>query len=53
MWYADEVGVENVYARILEFEAQFGEQWRPSALLAGVASKSGKLADVTLELTHA
>ena len=53
MWYADEVGVESVYARIREFESKFGEFWKPSALLAEVASKNGKLADVTLELTHA
>ena len=43
MWYADEVGVENVYARILEFEAQFGEQWRPSALLAASRPRAASL----------
>jgi 3-hydroxyacyl-CoA dehydrogenase len=34
MWYADEVGVARVYERIREFEAEFGPQWKPSALLA-------------------
>jgi 3-hydroxyacyl-CoA dehydrogenase len=38
MWYADEVGVKNVYARILEFEAAFGPQWKPSAFLANGAA---------------
>ncbi|MBV8196577.1 MAG: hypothetical protein JO263_00455, partial [Candidatus Eremiobacteraeota bacterium] len=33
MWYAGEVGVEHVYARICEFETEFGPQWKPSALL--------------------
>jgi 3-hydroxyacyl-CoA dehydrogenase len=37
MWYADEVGVARVYERIREFEAAFGPQWKPSALLARVA----------------
>jgi 3-hydroxyacyl-CoA dehydrogenase len=34
MWYAREVGVAEAYARIKEFEAAFGPQWKPSALLA-------------------
>jgi 3-hydroxyacyl-CoA dehydrogenase len=38
MWYADEVGVARVYERIREFEATFGPQWKPSALLARVAA---------------
>ena len=37
MWYADEVGVARVYERIRDFEAAFGPQWKPSALLARVA----------------
>ncbi|MBV9056118.1 MAG: hypothetical protein JO351_05720, partial [Candidatus Eremiobacteraeota bacterium] len=37
MWYADEVGLDRVYARIREFESQFGPQWKPSALLAKMA----------------
>jgi len=32
MWYADEVGVKKIYARILEFEKQHGELWSPSPL---------------------
>ena len=43
MWYADEVGVARVYERIREFEAAFGPQWKPSALLARVAESCGRL----------
>jgi len=41
MWYADEIGVDRVYARILEFESQSGAQWKPSSLLAEIAAKRG------------
>jgi 3-hydroxyacyl-CoA dehydrogenase len=44
MWYADEVGAKRVYERILEFENNFGAQWRPSRLLARVAKSGGKFA---------
>jgi 3-hydroxyacyl-CoA dehydrogenase len=37
MWYAGEVGVGRVYERIRDFEATFGPQWKPSALLARAA----------------
>jgi 3-hydroxyacyl-CoA dehydrogenase len=40
MWYADEVGVDVVYARVEEFRRDFGPQWAPSPLLAEIA-KSG------------
>jgi 3-hydroxyacyl-CoA dehydrogenase len=44
MWYAGEVGVARVYERIKEFEAAFGPQWKPSALLARVAMSGGTFA---------
>jgi 3-hydroxyacyl-CoA dehydrogenase len=44
MWYADEVGVARVYERICDFEATFGPQWKPSALLTRVAESRGSLA---------
>jgi 3-hydroxyacyl-CoA dehydrogenase len=53
MWYADEVGVARVYERILEFEAAFGPQWKPSALLARVAESGGKFAASHESVTHA
>ncbi|MBV8491802.1 MAG: enoyl-CoA hydratase/isomerase family protein [Candidatus Eremiobacteraeota bacterium] len=48
MWYADEVGAEKVYARILEFRREFGSQWTPAPLLVEVAAKGGKIADLTI-----
>ncbi|MGC9991210.1 MAG: 3-hydroxyacyl-CoA dehydrogenase NAD-binding domain-containing protein [Candidatus Cybelea sp.] len=46
MWYADEVGAGRVYERIRDFEATFGPQWKPSALLARVADDGGTLEGV-------
>ena len=39
MWYADWVGLQRVYARILEFEAQHGHWWKPAPLLARLAGE--------------
>ncbi|MBV9027962.1 MAG: NAD-binding protein, partial [Candidatus Eremiobacteraeota bacterium] len=44
MWYAGEVGVDRVYARIRDFEREFGAHWKPSALLAKMASFDKELA---------
>jgi 3-hydroxyacyl-CoA dehydrogenase len=44
MWYADEVGVALVCERIREFEAAFGPQWKPSALLARIAESGATFA---------
>ncbi|MBV8154447.1 MAG: enoyl-CoA hydratase/isomerase family protein [Candidatus Eremiobacteraeota bacterium] len=44
MWYADEVGVDTVHARIGEFEREFGPQWTPAPLLAEIAKSGGKFA---------
>jgi 3-hydroxyacyl-CoA dehydrogenase len=41
MWYADTVGLKNVYERICEFERQHGELWQPAPLLKELAL-SGK-----------
>ncbi|HTX58552.1 MAG TPA: 3-hydroxyacyl-CoA dehydrogenase NAD-binding domain-containing protein [Verrucomicrobiae bacterium] len=47
MWYADEVGVEKVYARIEQFRSEFGPQWTPSPLLAEIAKSGGTFATYT------
>ncbi len=44
MWYADEVGVENVYAAILRFKEEFGPHWQPARLLEEIAEAHGKFA---------
>jgi 3-hydroxyacyl-CoA dehydrogenase len=41
MWYADTVGLAEVYRRISEFERQHGELWAPAPLLKRLA-ESGK-----------
>jgi 3-hydroxyacyl-CoA dehydrogenase len=46
MWYAKEVGLQNVVNGLREFEAAFGPRWKPSALLV-------QAADGNRELTHA
>jgi len=37
MWYADTIGVKNVYERIRTFEKQHGDLWKPAALLRQLA----------------
>jgi 3-hydroxyacyl-CoA dehydrogenase len=39
MWYADSVGLKQVYARISEFHRQHGEIWQPAPLLARLAEQ--------------
>ncbi len=46
MWYADEVGVRNVYEAILRFQKEFGSHWQPSKLLAEIAKKNGTFSSV-------
>jgi 3-hydroxyacyl-CoA dehydrogenase len=41
MFYADSVGVKNVYDRIVELHKQHGHYWKPAPLLEQLA-KSGK-----------
>ena len=48
MWYADEVGVKQVYDRVREFG------WEPAPLLKQIAEANGKFAEYTKgELVHA
>ncbi len=47
MWYADEVGVAKVVARMKEFG------WDVAPLLAEIAQRGGKIADYSKELVHA
>ena len=39
MWYADTVGLQNVYRRIVEFHRRHGELWEPAPLLKRLAEK--------------
>jgi 3-hydroxyacyl-CoA dehydrogenase len=47
MWYADTVGLENVYRRVREFESQHGNLWTPAPLLKQLAGQGKKFADFT------
>jgi 3-hydroxyacyl-CoA dehydrogenase len=45
MWYADTVGLKNVYARISEFHKQHGETWAPAPLLKQLAEQGKTFSD--------
>jgi 3-hydroxyacyl-CoA dehydrogenase len=45
MWYADTVGLENVYRRVAEFEKQHGKLWTPAPLLKRLAEQGKTFAD--------
>jgi len=49
MWYADTVGLKEVYDRVLEFQTQHGEIWEPAPLLKQLAEQGKKFADFTRE----
>jgi 3-hydroxyacyl-CoA dehydrogenase len=39
MFYADNVGLPTVLARVHEYRRQFGDYWQPSALLETLVSE--------------
>jgi 3-hydroxyacyl-CoA dehydrogenase len=45
MWFADTVGVKNVYDRISEFHAEHGKLWEPAPLLQTLAEQGKTFAD--------
>jgi 3-hydroxyacyl-CoA dehydrogenase len=53
MWYADTVGLKNVYNRICEFEEQHGELWTPAPLLETLALEGKSFADFAPQKTAA
>ncbi|HSB76562.1 MAG TPA: 3-hydroxyacyl-CoA dehydrogenase family protein, partial [Terriglobales bacterium] len=44
MWYADTVGLTNVYQRVCEFRERHGELWEPAPLLRQLADTGGSFA---------
>lgn len=44
MWYADSVGVKNVYARVQEFHKRYGHLWEPAPLLKKLAESGSSFA---------
>jgi 3-hydroxyacyl-CoA dehydrogenase len=51
MWYADTVGLAKVLERILQFEKQHGDEWKPSALLLRLAGVGSTFAEFDRERT--
>jgi 3-hydroxyacyl-CoA dehydrogenase len=49
MWYADTVGLQKVYQRILEFQKQHGELWAPAPLLKRLAETGKTFAEFDKE----
>ena len=49
MWYADTVGIKNVYERICEFERQHGPQWSPAPLLTRLVEFGKNFSDLDKE----
>jgi 3-hydroxyacyl-CoA dehydrogenase len=45
MWYADTVGLRNVYARVQDFHKRYGHLWEPAPLLKKLAEEGGSFAD--------
>jgi 3-hydroxyacyl-CoA dehydrogenase len=45
MWYADTVGLQKIYNRILEFRQNHGEIWEPAPLLKQLAAQGRTFAD--------
>ena len=45
MWYADTVGLKNVYDKVCEFEKQHGSLWTPAPLLKELAESGKTFAD--------
>ena len=44
MYYADQMGLDNVYRDILAFHQEYGEAWRPAPLLKRLAEEGGSFA---------
>jgi 3-hydroxyacyl-CoA dehydrogenase len=49
MWYADTVGLKNVYERVSEFHRIHGELWTPAPLLQRLAEEGRSFADFSKE----
>jgi 3-hydroxyacyl-CoA dehydrogenase len=44
MWYADTVGLKNVYARVHDFHQRYGHLWEPAPLLKKLAETGSSFA---------
>lgn len=46
MWYGDQVGPDKVLAKMKEFQAKMGDQFKPAALLEKLVAENKKFADL-------
>ena len=46
MYYGDQIGLDKVLAKMKEFQAKMGEQFKPSALLEKLVAEGKKFSDV-------
>ncbi len=46
MFYADQIGLDKVLAKMKEFQAQMGDAFKPSALLEKMVADNKKFADL-------
>jgi 3-hydroxyacyl-CoA dehydrogenase len=46
MWYADTIGLKQVYDRICQFNVQHGERWEPAPLLKQLALQGRRFSDL-------
>ena len=53
MWYADTVGLKNVYERVCDFHRQHGELWKPVPLLERLAEEGKTFAEFHREAVMA
>jgi 3-hydroxyacyl-CoA dehydrogenase len=49
MWYADSIGLKNIFDRVEKFHKQHGELWEPAPLLKRLAEEGKKFADFNKE----
>jgi 3-hydroxyacyl-CoA dehydrogenase len=46
MWYGDQVGPAKVLAKMKEFQATMGDQFKPAALLEKLVAENKKFSDL-------
>jgi 3-hydroxyacyl-CoA dehydrogenase len=46
MFYADTIGLKNVYERVCDFHEQHGMLWTPAPLLKRLAQEGGTFASL-------
>ena len=48
MFFADKMGLENVYAGIVKYRDVHGVRWEPSLLLKSFSERNRKLSDLNI-----